>query len=502
MIEWLNPHNSSYITPKKLYPCRPNLLWNMFRKGLTFDDVLIIPKKSPVSTRKQIDVSTQLTSSIPLNIPIVASNMDTVCESNMAIKMARLGGIGIIHRFLSVEDQVAEIRNVKRAESLVIENPYTISQKSTIEQALSLMEEKNVSGLLVADKDGTLEGILTRRDVNFADPQDTVGNRMTSKVVTGSMGINSEDAIRLMDEHRVEKLPLVSKGGKITGLITLQDVRKRKQHPLAVKDSKGRLRVGAAVGVKGDYLRRTEALVEADVDVIVVDIAHGHSDLAINTVKQIKQDHDIEVIAGNVATAAGTADLISAGADGVKVGVGPGSICITRIVAGSGVPQLTAIIDSASVAREEGIPTIADGGIRKSGDVAKALLAGADTVMIGSLLAGTEESPGLPLLRNGKRYKVVRGMASFGASLGREVREKKGSFDDADLENVVPEGVEALVPYKGSARDVIFQLVGGLRSGISYAGGRSLKDAREVVEFIEITNSGQKESSSHDVETI
>jgi len=473
----------------------------MIRKGLTFDDVLIVPKRSPARTRRTIDVSTQLTPSISLNIPIVASNMDTVCESKMAIEMARLGGIGIIHRFLSVEDQVAEINKVKRAESLLIEKPYTIPKESTIDEALALMEQKRISGLMVTDVDNNLEGILTQRDVNFANGTQKVSERMTRKVITGDRGISTNDAIKLMDEHRVEKLPIIT-NGKLFGLITLQDVQKREQNPLAVKDKKGRLKVGAAVGVKGDYLKRTQSLVEAEVDVIVMDIAHGHSDIAIDTVKKIKKEYEIEVIAGNVATAQGTRDLIAAGADGIKVGVGPGSICITRMVAGAGVPQFTAIMDSASVARDEGIPTIADGGIRRSGDVSKALLAGADTVMIGSLLAGTEESPGLPLLRNGKRYKVVRGMASFGASLGREAREKKGSFDENDLEDVVPEGVEALVPYKGSAKDVIHQLVGGLRSGISYAGALSLREARGNIEFIEITHSGQMESRSHDVETV
>lgn len=473
-----------------------------FRVGLTFGDVLLVPKKSPVNTRKAVDVSANLTRKIRLNIPIVSSNMDTVTESNMAIQMARLGGMGFIHRFLSINDQVQEIRRVKRAESVIIEKPYSIFPNATIEDAKAILMEKNVSGLVVVDQENHLKGILTQRDILFAEDRDLIADRMTSNVITGTVGMEPDQAKDIMYEHRIEKLPLIDDKKKLVGLITVQDILKRKEHPHATKDSKGRLAVGAAVGVKGKFLKRTELLIEAGTDVIVVDIAHGHSDLAIDTVKAIKKDWDVDVVAGNVATAEGTADLIAAGADGVKVGVGPGSICVTRIVTGSGVPQLTAIMDAAGVSREEKIPIIADGGIRTSGDLTKALLGGADTAMLGSLLAGTEESPGLPLLRNGKRFKVIRGMASFGASLGREAREKKGAFDESDFDDVVPEGVEALVPYKGSVNDVINQLVGGLRSGVSYSGGLTLDQARNNAEFIRITGSGRHESGSHDVETI
>ncbi len=473
------------------------------RLGLTFQDVLLVPKYSRVSTRKQVDVSTNLTKNIRMHIPIVASNMDTVCESEMAIHMARMGGIGIIHRFLPIEDQAKEVERVKRAESIIIERPYTTTPTATVKEARELMQKHNVSGLIVTDN-AKVQGILTERDIQFASDQTKVAKVMTpkEKLVTAPPTISIEEAKDIMYEHRVEKLPLVGPNNVLQGLITVQDILKKKENPNSTKDQKGRLATGAAVGVKGDYLKRTEALIEVGTDVIVVDIAHGHSELAINTVKEIKKNFDIEVIAGNVATKDGTADLIAAGADGIKVGVGPGSICITRIVAGAGVPQLTAIWDSAEAARPEGIPIIADGGIRTSGDVTKALMAGADSVMIGSLLAGTTESPGLPILRNGKRYKVIRGMASLGATLGREAKERKGSFDEADVEGVVPEGVEALVPFKGTAKDVVNQLVGGLKSGISYCGGLSIEEARKNAEFIRITSAGFKESKPHDVEVV
>ncbi len=474
------------------------------RLGLTFQDVLLVPKYSTVSTRKQVDVSTKLTTNIRMHIPIVASNMDTVCEAEMAIQMARLGGIGIIHRFLPIQEQAKEVEKVKRAESIIIEKPYTVTPQNTIGQAIEIMQSRNVSGLIVVDQHNIVQGILTERDIQFADNSQPVQRIMTprEKLVTAPPSIQIEQAKDLMYKHRIEKLPLVDKNGMLQGLITVQDIIKKQENPFSTKDSKGRLAAGAAVGVKGDYMDRTEALIEAGVDTIVVDIAHGHSELAINTVKRIKKEFDIDVIAGNVATKQGTEDLIAAGADGIKVGVGPGSICITRIVAGAGVPQLTAIFDSAEAARPAGVPIIADGGIRTSGDVTKALMAGADSVMIGSLLAGTTESPGVPILRNGKRYKVIRGMASLGATLGREAKEKKGSFDEADVESVVPEGVEALVPFKGNAKDVINQLVGGLKSGISYCGGLSIEEARRNAEFIRITNAGFKESKPHDVEVV
>lgn len=470
------------------------------RTGLTFADVLLVPKRSAVKTRRDVDVATDLTRGIRMHMPIVASNMDTVCESDMAITMAQMGGIGFIHRFNSIEEQVLEINRVKRAESVVIERPYTITRTESVAEALNVMERRQVSGLIVIDEDQIVHGILTKRDVMFANPKQDIASVMTKDVITGQQGLELEEAKELLYRHRIEKLPLVNERGILSGLITVQDIMKRREFPSATKDAKGRLRVGAAVGVVGDVLERSEALLEADVDVIVVDVAHGHSDLAIDAVRSIKKElGDPQVVVGNVATKEGTIDLIAAGADAVKVGVGPGSICITRIVSGAGVPQLTAIMDAAAVAQDEGIPIIADGGIQTSGDVTKALMAGASTVMIGSLLAGTTESPGIPLIRNNKRYKVVRGMASFGAAFGRGVREKKGAFDEQDLQAVVPEGVEALVPFKGPAREVVHQLVGGLKSGVSYCGGNNLDEARRNAEFIRITENGRRESSAHDV---
>ncbi|MHA2366682.1 MAG: IMP dehydrogenase [Candidatus Hodarchaeales archaeon] len=482
------------------------------RLGLTFDDVLLIPQKFKGNSRSEIDVSTKFSRRIPLQIPIVSSNMDTVTESKMAIILARAGGIGIIHRFMSIEDQRKQIEKVKRAESIIIENPYTLRPEATVEDAFNLMETRFVSGILITDPEGILEGILTKRDLRFeTDITQKVSSLMSPKnqMVIASNDITMNEAKSVLKERKVEKLPLIDKFGKLTGLITSVDIEKSQETPDATKDNKGRLRVGAAIGVKQDFLTRANTLLEAEVDALVVDIAHGHSDLAINTVKKLRKEFgdDIEVVAGNVATAEGTTALISAGADGIKAGVGPGSICITRIVTGSGVPQITALMDCTTVTKENGIPIISDGGIRNSGDLTKAIAAGASTVMIGNLLAGTNESPGFPILRNGRQYKVIRGMASLGASLGRESREnpyvrgKKGSFDDEeDFSSIVPEGVEAFVAVKGSAKDVLIQLVGGLQSGISYCGSISLVEMQKKAQFIRITGAGIQESKAHDVD--
>jgi IMP dehydrogenase len=475
------------------------------REGITFDDVLLVPKLSSVNSRKDIDTSAYLSRNIKLNIPIVASNMDTVCENQMAILMAQQGGIGIIHRFMSVEDQIQEVVKVKRSEMFRIDHPYCLSPSHTLDDARNMMEEKGISGILVTDKDEKLVGILTTRDLIFEENGLTnISDLMSTDLVTANPDITIEEAEKVLQKNRIEKLPLVDNYKKLKGLITSKDIIKSKILPDASKDAKGRLLVGAAIGVKGDFLKRAEELINVNCDALVLDIAHGHSDLAINAMKEIKKKlGDIELIAGNVATAEGTKDLIEAGADGVKVGVGPGSICVTRIVAGSGVPQLTAIIDSVLAAKEYNIPIIADGGIRTSGDVAKAIAAGASTVMIGALLAGTEESPGTSILRQGRRFKVVRGMASTFATLGREARERKiGSFDEMDLGSIVPEGVEAMVSFKGSAVEVLNQLVGGLRSGMSYCGSTNIKEMQEKAEFIRITSAGRRESTSHDVELI
>ncbi len=431
--------------------------------------------------------------------------MDSVTESDMASALAREGGIGIIHRFMTIEDQVKEVLRVKRSESVIIEQPYTIGPNNTIKEANMIMSEKGISGLLVEDDNKRLCGILTRRDIVFEKNLNTeVSSLMTKDVISAKVGTTTEQAKEILHKYKVEKLPIIDEEKKIFGLITGKDILKIEKYPNASKDKKGRLLVGAAVGVKGDYLERTEDLLNNGADIIVVDIAHGHSDNAINTVKMIKKAFPTcELMAGNVATEKGTEDLIKAGVDAVKVGVGSGSICITRIVTGSGVPQLTAIVDSAKMAKEYDIPIISDGGTRTSGDLTKALAAGASSVMVGSMFGGTDESPGKTLTKNGKKYKMYRGMASFSASLGRKYRENSGmSIDNDDLNDIVPEGVEAMVPYKGSVIEIIRQLVGGVRSGLSYCGAKTISEMNENAEFIKITAAGYKESQPHDVDVI
>lgn len=471
-------------------------------QGLTFDDVLLVPKRSPIVSRSQTNMRTMLSRNITLNIPIISANMDTVTESGMAIALAREGGIGIIHRFMTIEDQVDEILKVKRSESVMIEQPYTIKPDLAVAEAKKVMAEFSVSGLLV-EEGGKLLGIITRRDITFEKNNKLkVSELMTKDVITAKAGINIDQAKEILHNKRIEKLPVVDDKKHIVGLITSKDILKMEQYPYASKDRKGRLLVGAAVGVKGDYLERTEALLEAGADIIVVDIAHGHSENAINTVHMIKKAFPgCELIAGNVATGEGSRDLIKAGVDAVKVGVGSGSICITRVVTGSGVPQLTAVIDSVKVARDYGIPIISDGGIRNSGDITKALAAGASSVMIGSLFGGTDESPGKTLVKNGKKYKMYRGMASFYASLGRKYREAGPEVVDSDdLNDYVPEGVEAMVPYNGSVVEIIRQMAGGLRSGLSYCGAKTITEMQKNAEFIKITSAGYIESQSHDVD--
>jgi IMP dehydrogenase len=476
-----------------------------FKEGLTFDDVLLVPKRSPIISRSQTDLKTKLSTNIKINIPIISANMDTVTESDMASALAREGGIGIIHRFTSIQDQVKEVLKVKRSESVIIEQPYTIGPHNTIKEAQVIMSEKGISGLLVEDDNKKLCGIITRRDIVFEKNLNmNVSNLMTKDVISAKVGTTIEQAKEILHKNKMEKLPILDEEKKIIGLITGKDILKMEKYPNASKDKKGRLLVGAAVGVKGDYLERTEALLNNGADVIVVDIAHGHSDNAINTVKLIKKAFpSCELIAGNVATEKGTEDLIKAGVDAVKVGVGSGSICITRIVTGSGVPQLTAIIDSVKIAKKYDIPVISDGGTRTSGDVTKALAAGSSSVMIGSMFGGTDESPGKTLVKNGKKYKMYRGMASFSASLGRKYRENaETNIDNDDLNDYVPEGVEAMVPYKGSVIEIIRQLVGGVRSGLSYCGVKTISEMYENAEFIKISAAGYKESQPHDVDVI
>ena len=473
------------------------------REGLTFDDVLLVPKFSDITSRSQTDLSTRLSRNIKLNIPLISANMDTVTESTMAVTMARQGGIGIIHRFLTIQEQANQVLKVKRSGSVMIENPYLVSQDETISTALDIMTEKEVSGLLVVDSESKLVGILTERDVLFESLDSTklVKELMTKDVITSKPSINVDEAKDILKNNRIEKLPLIDDDQKIHGLYTTQDILNTENYPIASHDSKGRPLVGAAVGVKGDFLERTEALLEAGTDAIVVDIAHGHSENAISTVKNIKKAFpNCELIAGNVATAQGTEDLIKAGVDAVKVGVGSGSICITRVITGSGVPQLTAVLDCAEIGKKYDIPIISDGGTRTSGDATKALAAGASSVMLGSMLGGTDESPGSTISKNGKRYKIYRGMASLAAARGRKSKET-GLVDlGDDLNDYVAEGVEAFVPYKGSLTDILTQITGGIRSGLSYCGGHTIQQMQENAEFIKMSGAGFAESKPHDVD--
>ena len=473
------------------------------REGVTFDDVLLVPKYSKVTSRSDTDLSTKLSKNISLNMPLISANMDTVTESSMAVTVAREGGIGIIHRFLTIQQQVNEVLKVKRSGSIIIENPYTINSELTIKDAFSIMNEKQVSGLLVTDSNSKIIGILTERDVLFESPDSSklVKELMTKDVVTAKLGVDLEQVKEILKHNRIEKLPIVDDNNHVKGLITSQDISNLEKYPYASKDKKGRPLVGSAVGVKGDFMERSEALINAGADVLVVDIAHGHSENAINTVKNIKKAFpDCELIAGNVATAKGTEDLIKAGVDAVKVGVGSGSICITRVITGSGVPQLTAVFDCAEVGNDHGIPIISDGGTRNSGDATKALAAGASSIMVGSILGGTDESPGSTITKNGKRFKIYRGMASLAASMGRRSKET-GTFELADdLNDYVAEGVEAMVPYKGSVTEIITQITGGIRSGLSYCGASNIKQMQENAEFIKISRAGFAESQSHDVD--
>ena len=439
-------------------------------KGLTFDDVLLIPKRSPIISRKDVDTSAWLTPAICLRVPVLSANMDTVTEAEMAIAMARAGGIGIIHRFMTIEQQVKQVQRVKRAEGLMVENPYAIHQSATIAEAKKQMKSYDVGGLVITNGGDELIGLITQRDVLFApDEGAPVSSVMTrpDHIISVHPGITPDEARRVLHEHRLEKLPVIDEEGHFVGLITAQDLVKHQQHPFASKDARGRLRVGAAIGVQPHDLDRAGALLEAGVDVLVLDIAHGHADHCIHVVKTLRANFPTaHIIAGNVASGDGARELAEAGADAIKVGIGPGSICTTRIVTGFGVPQLTAILDSVQGLREAGLatPVIADGGIRTSGDMVKALAAGACTVMIGSLFAGCEEAPGSPVIRDGQKFKVVRGMASLGAAISRKEREHvrdESAESQEDWDKVVPEGVEAVVPYRGHVREILYQMVGG-----------------------------------------
>ena len=466
------------------------------KRALTFEDVLLVPQYSEILP-KQVDVKTRISKNVTLNIPIVSAAMDTVTEHRTAIMMARLGGIGVIHKNMDVESQAKEVKRVKKSESGVIIDPIFINPEATVAEALSLMSDLHISGVPVIDKDRKLIGILTNRDLRFETNMSIlVKDRMTkAPLITAPKGCTLDDAEKIFSQNRVEKLPIVDKDGRLDGLITIKDLKKRKEYPNANKDSYGRLRVAAAIGV--GQIERAKALVDAGVDVIVIDSAHGHSKGIIDTLKEVKANFNVDVIAGNIANPAAVKDLAEAGADGIKVGIGPGSICTTRIVAGVGVPQISAIDDCASEAAKYGIPVIADGGLKYSGDVAKALAAGAACVMAGSLLAGCEESPGELITFQGRQYKVYRGMGSIGAMT-------KGSSDryfqeGTAQDKLVPEGIEGRVPFAGSIKDVIHQLIGGLRSAMGYVGAKDIPTLQERAEFVEITSAGLKESHVHDV---
>ena len=466
------------------------------KRALTFEDVLLVPQYSEILP-KQVDVKTRISKNVTLNIPIVSAAMDTVTEHRTAIMMARLGGIGVIHKNMDVESQAKEVKRVKKSESGVIIDPIFINPEATVAEALSLMSDLHISGVPVIDKDRKLIGILTNRDLRFETNMSVlVKDRMTkAPLITAPKGCTLDDAEKIFSQNRVEKLPIVDKDGRLDGLITIKDLKKRKEYPNANKDSYGRLRVAAAIGV--GQIERAKALVDAGVDVIVIDSAHGHSKGIIDTLKEVKANFNVDVVAGNIANPAAVKDLAEAGADGIKVGIGPGSICTTRIVAGVGVPQISAIDDCASEAAKYGIPVIADGGLKYSGDVAKALAAGAACVMAGSLLAGCEESPGELITFQGRQYKVYRGMGSIGAMT-------KGSSDryfqeGTAQDKLVPEGIEGRVPFAGSIKDVIHQLIGGLRSTMGYVGAKDIPTLQERAEFVEITSAGLKESHVHDV---
>ncbi len=473
---------------------------NEIELGLTFDDVLLQPLESSVLP-SQADTKTRLTREIPLNIPILSSAMDTVTEADMAIALAQLGGIGVLHRNLSVEEQSAAVRAVKRFESGMVVNPITMRPEQTLSEALDLMKSNRISGIPVVEKSGRLVGIVTNRDVRFAEnPKQPVSELMTKdNLATVPIGTSQEEAMRILHQRRIEKLLVVDEHERCVGLITVKDIEKAVAAPLATKDAEGRLRVAAATTVGDKGFERSRALIEAGCDCVVIDTAHGHNVDVARAVERVKTlSNSVQVIAGNVATADAAKALIDSGADAVKVGIGPGSICTTRVVAGVGVPQLTAVMAAASAARKSGVPVIADGGIRTSGDIAKALAAGASTVMIGSLLAGTEEAPGETFLYQGRAYKSYRGMGSVGA-MARGSADRYFQQDISDQLKLVPEGIEGQVPYKGPAREIIHQLVGGVKAAMGYTGSKTIPDLQQRARFVRITNAGLSESHVHDV---
>ncbi|MBQ3085466.1 MAG: IMP dehydrogenase [Clostridia bacterium] len=469
----------------------------ILKEALTFDDVLLVPAKSEVLPN-MVSLQTRLTNKIKLNVPLMSAAMDTVTESKMAIAMAREGGIGVIHKNMTIEQQAEEVLRVKRSENGVIQDPFFLSPDNFVYEADALMGKYSISGVPICE-DGRLVGIITNRDMRFmTDFNVKISTVMTpeDKLVTAPVGTTLEDAKVILQKHRIEKLPLVDENGKLAGLITIKDIEKSVQYPNSARDEHGRLLCAAAIGITNDVLDRAGALIKAGVDVLVLDSAHGHSANIMKTIKLVKDAFpDIQLVAGNIATAAAAEDLIAAGADAVKVGIGPGSICTTRVVAGIGVPQLTAVLDVAEVCKKHNIPLIADGGIKFSGDIVKAIAAGADVIMVGSLLAGCEESPGEEEIYQGRRFKTYRGMGSLAAM-------SKGSADryfQTGTKKKVPEGVEGRVPFKGAMGDTVFQLMGGLRSGMGYCGTATIEDLKENGRFVKITGAGLKESHPHDI---
>ncbi|MFV9505125.1 MAG: IMP dehydrogenase [Oscillochloridaceae bacterium umkhey_bin13] len=470
------------------------------REGLTFDDVLLIPAHSQVLPA-QVDVGTWLTRKIRINIPIVSAAMDTVTEHRLAIALAREGGIGFIHKNMPIEQQADSVRRVKRSESGMITDPITLPPDRTVGDALTLMAEYKISGVPIVTNEGDLVGIITNRDLRFEDdPTRPISQLMTSRnLVTVPEGTTLEQAREKLHEYRIEKVLVVNGRGKLTGMITVKDIMKQIEHPYAAKDDRGRLRVGAAIGAGGDYIERATALVRAGVDVLTIDTAHGHSQGVLDAVLRLREAFpDVQLIAGNVSTAAATIALIERGADAVKAGQGPGSICTTRVVSGAGMPQITAITDCARAAERFGVPVIADGGIKYSGDITKALAAGANSVMIGSLFAGTEESPGETIIYEGRSYKTYRGMGSISA-MSRGSGDRYFQTNVSETRKLVAEGIEGMVPFKGSLQDTVFQMVGGLRAGMGYVGAASIEELRRDARLIRITMAGQIESHPHDV---
>ncbi len=468
-------------------------------EGLTFDDVLLVPAYSEVLPR-EVDLSSMFSKNIPINTPVVSAAMDTVTEDELAIAIAREGGIGVIHKNMSVEKQAAQVKRVKRAENVMISDPITIYTDATVAEALNLMKEYHIGGIPVIDHNGVLKGIVTTRDLRFENNfARRITEVMTTELITTNHQTNLNAAARILQKHKIEKLPMVDESGKLIGLITYKDISKTKDRPNSCKDDKGRLRVAAAVGISADTMQRVEALINANADAIVIDTAHAHSANVLRILRQIKSNYsDTDIIAGNIGTAEAAIKLVNEGADGLKVGIGPGSICTTRVIAGVGIPQLSAIYNVAKAVAGSGVPVIADGGIRYSGDIIKALAAGADSIMAGSLFAGVEESPGDTIIFSGRKFKAYRGMGSIEAM---QQGSKDRYFQDVedDIKKLVPEGIEARVPYKGTLAEVIYQMTGGLRAGMGYLGARNIEVLKKEGRFVRITHSGIIESHPHDV---